>query len=165
MQSDASTKPAGMSEQILKFALRILGASSLTALVFVVAPHAWMESIHAELGMGRLPDAPVVSYLARSTSAFYALLGGLFWVVSFDLGRYRRVLIYLGAAISLLGVMLLVVDWSAGMPSWWTAWEGPFVIVFGLAILFLIRGVRREPSVPSGHSSSACESGKNGVQG
>jgi hypothetical protein len=28
---------------------------------------------------------PVVGSLARSTSAFYAMLGGLFWIISFDL--------------------------------------------------------------------------------
>jgi hypothetical protein len=92
--------------------------------------------------MGQLPDTPVVGYLARSTSAFYALLGGLFWVISFDLGRHRRVLIYLGAAVTSFGVVLLAVDWFEGMPSFWTVWEGPFVTAFGLTLLFLSRGVR-----------------------
>ena len=129
------------SEQTLKFILRLMGSSSLFALIFVAAPYRWMDSIHSTLGMGQLPDTPVVGYLARSTSAFYALLGGLFWVISFDLERHRRVLIYLGAAITSFGVVLLVVDWVEGMPSFWTLWEGPFVMVFGLAILLLSRGV------------------------
>ena len=46
-----------------------------------------MVAMHADLGLGRLPDAPIVGYLARSTSAFYAIEGGLFWVVSIDLVR------------------------------------------------------------------------------
>ncbi len=129
------------SERVLRLILRLMGSSSLLAVIFVAAPYAWMDSIHSALGMGQLPDAPVVGYLARSTSAFYALLGGLLWVVSFDLRRHRRVLIYLGAAITLLGAVLLVVDWSEGMPSFWTIWEGPFVMVFGIAILSLSRGV------------------------
>lgn len=130
------------SEQVLRFILRLMGSSSLLALIFVAAPYSWMDSIHTTLGMGPLPDAPVVGYLARSTSAFYALLGGLFWVVSFDLERHRRVLIYLGTAIALLGVVLLVVDWTEGMPSLWTLWEGPFVAVFGLVLVLLSRGVK-----------------------
>ena len=129
------------SERVLKLILRIIGGSSLLALIFVAAPYTWMDSIHSALGMGQLPDKPVVGYLARSTSAFYALIGGLFWVVSFDLRRHRRVLIYLGAALASFGLVLLVVDRSEGMPSLWTAWEGPFVMVFGLAILLLSRGV------------------------
>jgi len=130
------------SERTLKLILRLMGSSSLLALIFVAAPYRWMESIHSMLGMGQLPDMPVVGYLARSTSAFYALAGGLFWVVSFDLGRHRRVLIYLGAAIFSLGAVLLVVDWSEAMPTFWKIWEGPFVMVFGLTMLFLSRSVR-----------------------
>jgi hypothetical protein len=132
------------SEQILKLILRLVGSWSLFALIFVVEPYAWMDSIHSALGMGRLPDESVVGYLARSTSAFYALLGGLFWVVSFDLRRHHQVVIYLGAAVSVFGVMLLAIDWWEGMPPLWTVWEGPFVIAFGFSILFLSRGI--EPS-------------------
>lgn len=133
------------SEPALKWLLRLMGSSSLLALIFVAAPHAWMDSIHVALGMGRLPDNPVVGYLARSTSAFYALTGGLLWVLSFDLARYRRVLTYLGTAISLLGGVLLVVDWAEGLPLVWRVWEGPFVMAFGLTVLWLNRG-----STPSG---------------
>ena len=129
------------SEQVLKLFLRLIGSAALLALIFVAAPHAWMDAIHVQMGMGQLPDAPVVGYLARSTSAFYALLGGLLWVVSFDLGRHRLVLIYLGGAITLFGGTLLVVDWWEGMPLFWKIWEGPFVIAFGLSVLFLSRSI------------------------
>jgi hypothetical protein len=137
-------EPAMTSTQALKLILRLMGTSSLFALIFVAAPYTWMESIHSALGMGQLPDKPVVGYLARSVSAFYALTGGLFWVVSFDLGRHRRVLIYLGAAIASLGLVLLAVDWWEGLPLFWRIWEGLFVMAFGLAILFLSRGVRQD---------------------
>ena len=117
----------------------------MTALVFVAAPHDWMISIHAWLGMGALPDTPVVWYLARSTSAFYALLGGLFWVVSFDLEQHRQVLIYLGVAATLLGVSLTIIDWAEGLPVFWKVWEGPFVIVTGLAVWLLSRALPKPP--------------------
>ncbi len=94
-----------------------------------------MASIHSDLGLGEMPDTPVVWYLARSTSAFYALLGGLFWVISFDPVRYRGTLTYLGVALPLFGLALLVIDWSVGLPFFWRIWEGPFVIVIGLVIL------------------------------
>jgi hypothetical protein len=125
---------------LLQLLLRLIGTSSLLALVFVAAPHSWMRDIHAALGMGELPDAPVVWYLARSTSAFYAILGGLFWVVSFDPTRYRSVLLYLGSAVVLLGVSLLSIDFLEGMPLFWWVWEGPFVTAFGLTILALTPG-------------------------
>ena len=69
-----------------------------------------MVAMHAHLGLGRLPDAPIVGYLARSTSAFYPVEGDLFWVVSFDLVRYRPVVRYLGATTAVFGVALLGVD-------------------------------------------------------
>ncbi len=136
------------SEHLLKLLLRFLGTTSLFALVFVVAPYSWLDSIHSYLGMGQLPDKPVVGYLARSTSALYAILGGLFWTVSCDLERHRLVLRYLGAAITLFGAALLVIDWWEGLPFLWKVWEGPFLMAFGLAILFLSRTIR------SAHSDS-----------
>ena len=130
-----STEPS--TTAALKLLLRVIGSASLFALIFVAAPESWMVAIHTELGLGRLPDAPIVGYLARSTSAFYAIEGGLFWVVSFDPVRHRLVLQYLGATTALFGVVLLAVDWLERLPLSWTLWEGPFVCVFGLAVLWL----------------------------
>ena len=127
------------AEAILKLILRLLGGSSLFALVFVVLPYKWMDSIHASIGMGRLPDTPVVLYLIRTTSAFYAAAGALFWIVSFDLGQYRSILILVASSIGLLGLVLFWVDWSEGMPLLWKVWEGPFLIALGFAMLLLIR--------------------------
>ena len=125
----------------LKLILRVIGTSSLFALIFVAAPHSWMREIHAWLGLGEMPDTPIVWYLARSTSAFYALVGGLFWVVSFDLPRHRPVVVYLSTAVILLGVALLIMDWWEGLPREWAMWEGPFTIVIGLAMLILSRRI------------------------
>ena len=127
-------------ERALRLVLRIMGSSSLLALIFVAAPYSWMDRIHQALGLGRLPDEPIVGYLARSTSAFYALVGGLLWVVSFDLRRYRGIVTYLGVAIALFGVALFFVDLSEGLPFLWTVWEGPFVVAFGLTMWWLVRG-------------------------
>ena len=129
------------SEGWLKLFLRIMGTGALTALVFVAVPYSWMDAIHHWLGLGKLPSEPVVSYLARSTSAFYALLGGLAWVVSMDLRRHRLVLIYLGASTVVLGLVLGVVDWAAGMPRWWRLGEGPLDALFGLFILVCARRI------------------------
>lgn len=130
------------SEKNLKILLRFFGTSSLFALIFVIAPTPWLGSIHTYLGMGELPNKPVVGYLARSTSALYAILGGLFWVVSFDLKRHRSILHYLGVAITLFGAALLVIDFWEGLPLLWKLWEGPFVMAFGLVIFFLSRNIK-----------------------
>ena len=132
------------SDKLLIIVLRFFGTSSLLALIFVAAPYSWMNSIHAWLGLGTLPDEPVVGYLARSTSAFYAILGGLFWIVSFNVKRHRQILIYLGSAITLFGIALIIVDWSEGLPVYWALWEGPFVMVLGLTIGILSKQICEE---------------------
>jgi hypothetical protein len=125
-------------DRLLQLFLRIGGTSMLLALVFVVAPRAWMEEIHAALGLGVFPDTPIVWYLARSTSAFYAMMGGLYWLASFDMGRQRRLLLFLGWWTVVLGVMLCGIDLWVGLPLSWTLSEGPVVILMGLALLYLI---------------------------
>lgn len=129
-------------EPWLKLVLRLVGTVSACAAFCSVMPYAWMNATHQYLGMGVLPDRPVVGYLARSTSAFYALFGGLFWVVSFDLPRYRPVLRYLGVATVVLGILLFGVDRMEGMPLFWQIGEGPIDVAIGAVLLWLGRAVR-----------------------
>ena len=138
MTGDSTSDPSAASTW-LRAILRVIGTSSLFALVFLVAPRSWMEAIHEQLGMGSLPNAPIVGYLARSTSAWYAIAGGLFWVISFDLERHRLVLTYMGVALVGFGVALFIVDWTHGLPRLWVLWEGPFVALLGGAIASLSR--------------------------
>jgi hypothetical protein len=124
-------------ERFFKLFLRIIGTAGLFAIVAVVMPYSWMNTIHRWLGMGELPTEPIVGYLARSTSAFYALLGGLFWLTSFDLHRHRIVLCYLGIVILIFGVALFIIDLLEGMPLSWSLTEGPFNVGFGIVFLVL----------------------------
>ena len=110
----------------------------LLALAFVFVPRSWMKEIHLLLELGEMPDAPIVWYLARSTSAFYALTGALFWLVSFDVRAQWRILLFLGPVTVLVGVVLLGIDVAAGMPAEWTVTEGPFVVVFGFVLIYLV---------------------------
>ena len=126
-------------ERTLRLLLRLVGSVSLLAIVFVMVPYSWMDAIHTWLGLGSLPAEPIVGYLARSTSAFYALLGGLLWVLSFDLRGCRATLYYLSGAIIVFGVILAFVDSIEGLPLYWKLVEGPFVIVWGVVMLTLTR--------------------------
>ena len=143
-------------DRLLRALLRIFGSTSALAILAVVMPYAWMDAVHRHLGLGALPAEPIVGYLARSTSAFYALLGGLLWVLSFDLRRHHVTLCYLGAAIVLFGLAILGVDLAEGLPLFWSLWEGPIDIAFGAAILWLAlrRGVRHGGPPPAGPGSS-----------
>ena len=123
--------------KVLVILLRFVGVPALFALVAVVMPSSWMAATHRWLGLGELPTAPVVEYLARSLSAFYALAGALCLVLAADLERYRPLVQLLGVAFALASLVLLGVALAAGLPWWWTASEGPGGVVFG-AVLFVL---------------------------
>jgi hypothetical protein len=121
--------------------LRFFGCMTLLAVYAVVQPRSWMAATHEWLGLGALPEGPIVSYLARSLSAFYALLGGALVLFSTDVRRYRPALVYVSTAIVLLGVALFFIDLNAGLPSSWIWGEGPLTIVLGLVMGWLVRSV------------------------
>jgi len=131
-------------ERFFHLLLRIFGSTMLLAVFAIMMPYSWMNAIHQWIGMGQLPDEPIVGYLARSTSAFYALFGGLLWALSWDLRRHRLVLCYLGAVSILFGLVFFGVDWLGGMPFYWSLTEGPIGVILGILILFLSYRVGRQ---------------------
>ncbi len=130
-------------ERLLKLFLRIMGTTSLLAMIGVVMPYSWMDASHQWLGLGKMPADAVVGYLARSTSLLYAMHGALLWVASFDVVRYRAIALYIGVAVMAAGVFLLGIDVVEGLPLVWVAGEGPINFVCG-ALIFLL--ARRIPS-------------------
>jgi hypothetical protein len=135
-------------EPTLRFMLRFFGTMSLLAIPFIFVPYSVMNDIHGQLGLGTLPDEPIVGYLARSLSAFYALVGALLWKISLDLRRYRSLSIDLSAAIILLGAALCFIDWWEGLPPAWRLWEGPFIVVMGAVMWSLSRKIRPVETLP-----------------
>ena len=131
-------------DKTLVILLRFVGVGALFALVPVFMPMSWMVATHRWLGLGEMPTGPVVEYLARSVSAFYALLGALFLVMASDLERYRPQVRFFGVAFALLGIVFTGVDLLAGMPWWWTAFEGPSGLLVGALVFYLARPVHRE---------------------
>jgi hypothetical protein len=123
----------------LTILLRIFGVSGILALVAVFVPVSWMAAAHRWLGLGEMPTGPLVEYLARSLSAFYAFLGALFLMASTDLERFRPLVRFLGVAVALLSGVFMGIDLVANMPWWWAAVEGPPGIAFGALVYFLAR--------------------------
>lgn len=125
--------------RFLTLFLRVVGTVAGTAAFCAVMPLTWMDAVHRAFGMGALPPQPIVAYLARSASALYALLGGLFWMLSCDVVRYRPVIRWLGRAAIVLGLLLLWIDSTAGLPRLWQLAEGPANILLGAIILIAAR--------------------------
>jgi hypothetical protein len=124
--------------------LRIGGTVLCLAAGAVLLPREVMISTHARLGLGTLPDVPIVYYLARSTSALYALRGVIYFLAASDPIRYRSLIILIGVTNIVFGVTMAAITTTAGMPGWWTAVEGPFIVGTGVVLLALVRGVPRQ---------------------
>ena len=107
----------------------------------------WGAELAVGTAPGRIyvvePTGPVVEYLARSLSAFYALVGALCLVMASDLDRYSPLVRFFGVCLALLGIVLTGVDLAAGMPWWWTALEGPGSVPIGALVYFLARPVSK----------------------
>jgi len=69
-------------EKSLAMILRLAAFILLVALIPVVMPFVWMKDIHQYLGMGQLPEGPIVGYLTRSLSAMCTRCTGR-WSSSF----------------------------------------------------------------------------------
>lgn len=135
-------------------------AALSAAVLAVFLPWEAMDAIHAEMGLGRMPKAPIVEYLARSLSLIYASLAPLCGFLARDVGRYREVIAFQAVVKLVAGTGLLALDLAIGMPLYWTVCEGPLVILLSIAVLLLVRGlppeasVRRQP-VPPTHDANS----------
>ncbi len=127
------------TELAVAMILRVLGIAALCALPAIFFPYRWMNAIHAFMGLGQLPDTPIVSYLARSLSMFYAMFGAIAVFVSLDVRRYHSLVTLLAVLSLLIGITLFGIDYWSHMPFHWTIAEGPFTILVGIAILWLQR--------------------------
>lgn len=128
---------------LLKWLLRLIGGVELCAIPFLLFPFAWMNEVHNRiLGLGPLPTAPIVEYMARSLCVMYALHGVIVFRLSFDVSRYRPLIGFLGYLHIVLGAVVLAIDLSAGLPWWWIAGEGPGIAIGGVMVLVLARQTR-----------------------
>ena len=129
-------------ERALVVLLRVSGGVMLLALFAIVLPTEWMAATHRWLGLGEFPASPLVDYLTRSISALYAISGGLLVLLARDLRRFAPVIVYLAVTGLAFGVVMIGVDFAAGMPRYWSVSEGPLVLVLSSVILWLARGIQ-----------------------
>ena len=130
-----------VQEKILVFLLRFGAVVTFAAFFTMLLPETSMAKTHRWLGLGDFPASPLVNYLTRSLSALYGFHGVLLFLVSRDVVRYRTIVVYLGVMNLVLGFMLVAVDLHAGLPWYWTAAEGPGLVILGPVLLYLVRSV------------------------
>jgi hypothetical protein len=127
------------SDALARFVLRFLGTCALFAVIAVFNPTSWMAATHEKLGLGELPEAPIVEYLARSLSAFYFFFGLLSLLAASDVDRYRPMSRILAATFLLMGVLFVWFGVAHDLPGWWPLFQGAPQVVLGALLLFLTR--------------------------
>ena len=136
-----------MSRSLLIVLLRC--GAVITGVAFLAVPLSVesMGSTHRWLGLGDLPQAPLVEYLARSVAAFYGFHGVLLFLLSTDVNRYAPIIIYIAVMNVVFGLLLVAIDVHVGLPVWWIVSEGPPLVFTGIALGLLNRAAARERAV------------------
>jgi hypothetical protein len=131
------------AERWLKLLLLLFGAPPALAVIPFLMPFGWMAAIHEWLGMGLLPDQPIVDYLARYASGFSAFYGFLLLLIRTDVRRYAPVITLQAIAVLVLSAVSSIFAWRAGMPWWWIVGDVLSCWGFCGAMLWLQRKISR----------------------
>lgn len=123
--------------------MRLAGVVEILAFIAVVMPRSWMETSHTWLGLGEMPAAPVLMFLIRQASYTYGVHGISLWVLASNVERFRPLIILNGIAFLVAGPVFFLIDYTSGMPWWWTIADPLLCLPFGAALLWLSRRKRK----------------------
>lgn len=124
-------------QQLLKLLLRVAAIFEMLAFIAVVMPRSWMEVSHEWLGMGQMPDGPLIMFLIRQASYTYGAHGILMWALSLDVDRFRPIIILTGITFLVAAPVFFLIDYTYRMPLWWTLSDPIACGFLGAAILWL----------------------------
>lgn len=127
-------------DRLQAWVLRLAGLVEMLAFVSVVMPRSWMESSHRWLGLGEMPDGPVLMFMIRQASYVYGMHGIFLWLLASNVERYRPLIIFTAISFLLAAPVFIVIDHTSGMPLWWTLSDSLGCAFLGAALLWLNRG-------------------------
>ena len=133
------------SERLLSWLLRLAGSVEILAFFAVVMPRSWMEVSHAWLGLGEMPRGPIIMFMIRQASYTYGFHGVSLWVVASDVARFRTLVLLNGIAYLLAAPVFFLIDFTTGMPWWWTVGDAWGCGLLGIAVLLLTSKVAKRP--------------------
>ena len=125
------------AERWMVLLLRLTALGCMSAIFAVFMPRTWMAFVHEKLGLGKFPDGPVIVYLARSVSFFYAGLGVVIWLAATDVRRYVSLIRFVATAGIVFGIVITTSNVLTGMPWWWQVGEALSVFPLCIVVLWL----------------------------
>lgn len=127
-------------QRLQAWLLRLTGSVEILSFAAVMMPRSWMEASHAWLGLGEMPGGPIIMFMIRQASYTYGMHGISLWILASDIKRFRPLLILNGISFLLAAFVFFIIDYTAGMPWWWTVVDTLGCGFFGAALLWLNRG-------------------------
>ena len=124
-------------ERLLVWLLRLAGATEILAFIAVVMPRSWMEISHTSLGLGEMPGGPLLMFMIRQASFTYGVHGLSLWLIASDVKRFRPFVLFNGIAFLVAAPVFFLIDFTSGMPWWWTVSDPCSCGFFGAALLLL----------------------------
>jgi len=118
--------------------LGLVGATEMLAFAAVPVQRATMAEIHAWLGLGEMPTAPLFDSLMRQVSFTYGLHGVALLVMATDVVRYRPLVILSAIGYFVTPPVFIAIDVANGMPWWWVANMGGSCLLIGTILFALL---------------------------
>ena len=128
------------ADQLQSWLLRLAGATEILAFFAVVMPRAWMETSHTWLGLGNMPEGPIIMFMIRQASYVYGMHGVSLWILASNVKRFRPIVVFNGFSFLLAGPVFFLIDYYSDMPWFWTVIDSLGCGLFGAALLWLNRG-------------------------
>lgn len=126
-------------QRLLAWLLRFAGLVEILAFIAVVMPRSWMETSHTWLGLGEMPDGPLIMFMIRQASYTYGVHGISLWVIASNVERFRLLVLLNGISFLVAGPIFFLIDYTSGMPLWWAVADPLACAFFGAALLWLSR--------------------------
>ncbi|HEX7174766.1 MAG TPA: hypothetical protein VF240_05740, partial [Pyrinomonadaceae bacterium] len=82
--------------------------------------------------------------MIRQASYSYGMHGISLWILATDVKRFRPLVVFNAVAFLLAAPVFFIIDYTSGMPWWWTVEDSLGCGLFGAALLWLSRGARKD---------------------
>jgi hypothetical protein len=86
--------------------------------------------------MGQMPHGAVLMFLIRQASYTYGMHGITLWIIALDVKRFRPLVILNGISYLLAAPVFGAIDYTSGMPLWWTIGDCVGCGLLGAALLW-----------------------------
>ncbi|MEY4485181.1 MAG: hypothetical protein RL693_2633 [Verrucomicrobiota bacterium] len=117
--------------------LRFVAIVQMLTFAVVFMPLSWIEVWHHWLGMGVMPDDPVLRYVIRGASYVQGAVGVLIWVMATDVIRYRPLIVTVAVINLASAPVFYLIDAIAGMPRFWCIFDFAYCFLAGGVLLAL----------------------------